>query len=389
MLPRQNDASVLAGPARGIAARTRFAWARMGRSTLGAMAALTVLTFAANGDAQPAAGGETPARPVAVAPAVLAPHADDIRGSGFVAYKRELAMSFKVGGVVRGFSVDVGDVVAADQSLALLDTAEIDAQWREAVANVEKAQRDVARIAPLVDKGFAPQARLDDARTMLKLAIAARDSVAFNRGLAEIHAPAAGVILSRTIEPGQIVPAGQPVLTLGDKDSGQVVKVGIADREVVKIALGDIAEVRLPGIETPAAARVSRIAPKGDMRTGAFMVELSLDDALLTVPSGLVAEVAIQPKTMGKTRVVMIPASAILEGFGAEGSVYVVDPKTSTVVRRRVLFGSLTGENVIIRDGLAPGEQVVSAGAGYLRDGDPVTVTDQVALREGAAATDR
>ncbi|MCF4166064.1 efflux RND transporter periplasmic adaptor subunit [Zavarzinia compransoris] len=364
---------------------------RIGRSAVRVVAVLALTALAACGDgkAQSAEGTETPPRPVAVAPAVLAPHADDIRGSGFVAYKRELAMSFKIGGVAKDFSVDVGDIVAADQSLAVLDTAEIDAQWREAVANVEKAQRDVARVAPLVENGYASKARLDDARTMLKLAIAGRDSVAFNRSLAEIRAPAAGVILSRMIEPGQIVPAGQPVLTLGDRDSGQVVKVGIADREVVKIALGDVAEVRLPGIETPAAARVSRIAPKGDMRTGAFMVELSLDDESLVVPSGLVAEVAIRPKAAGAARVVMIPASAILEGFGAEGSVYVVDPETSSVVRRRVLFGSLSGEDVIIRDGLAPGEQVVSAGAGYLRDGDPVTVTDQVALREGGAAAAR
>ncbi|MDD3446702.1 MAG: efflux RND transporter periplasmic adaptor subunit [Zavarzinia sp.] len=357
--------------------------APLARRFLAGAAVLGLLALGACDESAAQAGdpAERPARPVAVAAATLAVHADDVRGSGLVAYKREVALSFKIGGVVRDFAVDVGDRVQADQPLVELDAAEIDAQWREAVANVEKAQRDVARLAPLVDNGYASKARLDDARTALKLAIAARDSVAFNRDLAEIRAPADGVVLSRLVETGQIVPAGQAILTLGDRESGQVVKVGIADREVVKIALGDVAEVRLPGRDAPVSATVSRISPKGDVRTGAFMVELSLDDTAIESLSGLVADVAIRPKRAGQGNMVMIPASAILEGFGSEGSVFVVNPKTATVERRHVSFGPLTGENVIVRDGLAPGEQVVSAGAGYLREGDPVRVTDQMALR--------
>lgn len=329
---------------------------------------------------------EQPPRPVAVAPAVLAADAADIRASGLVAYKREVVLSFKVGGVVQDFAVDIGDQVKQGQPLARLDTAEIDAQWREVVANVEKAKRDVDRVAPLVGSGFAAQARLDDARTALKMAEANRDSVAFNRSLAEIRAPADGIVLSREVESGQIVPAGLTILTLGDYGSGRVVKVGIADRDVVKIRLGDPAQVRLPGIGAPTTAHVSRIAPRGDMRTGAFMVELSLDDTGLSLPSGLVADVAIRPAGAAETKVVMVPASAILEGFGAEGSVFVVDPASSTVTRRRVAFGPLSGDNVTITDGLAPGEKVVSAGAGYLREGDRVQVTDIVALRAGTPA---
>ncbi|PWR17718.1 efflux RND transporter periplasmic adaptor subunit [Zavarzinia compransoris] len=349
--------------------------------TLAAVAGLAAFPpLAARAETAPV---EQPARPVAAATVERAADAADIRGSGLVAYKREVVLSFKIGGVVQAFAVDVGDQVAAGQTLATLDTGEIDAQWREADANVEKARRDVARLSPLVGSGFASQARLDDARTALQMAIAGRDTVAFNRGLAVIKAPAGGVILSRDVESGQIVPAGLGVLALGDIESGRVVKVGIADRDVVKLRLGDGASVRLPGIEAPARAHVTRIAPKGDPRTGAFVVELALDDTSLQVPSGLVADVAIRPQGAAESKVVMIPASAVLEGFGAEGSVFVVDRKTSTVSRRRVVFGPLAGENVTIRSGLEPGEQVVSAGAGYLREGDRVLVTDQVALRGG------
>ncbi|MFA5123038.1 efflux RND transporter periplasmic adaptor subunit [Zavarzinia sp.] len=354
-------------------------------------AALAVLGVLAVGacDQSAAQSGEAQApkaRPVAAAEVRLAADAADVRGSGLVAYKREVALSFKIGGMIEGFTVDIGDKVTAGQQLAHLDQSEIDAQWREAEANVDKAKRDVDRIAPLVGSGFASKARLDDARTALQLAIANRDAVAFNRSLAEIKAPADGIVLAREVETGQIVPAGAAILLLGDAGSGRVVKVGLADREVVKIALGDPATVRLPGIADPATAHVSRIAPKGDPRTGAFLVELAFDDTSLQLPSGLIADAAIRPRGAADVKTVVIPAAAILEAFGSEGSVFVIDPKSQTVVRRHVTFGPLTGTDVQIRDGLTPGEQVVSVGAGYLREGDKVEVTDLVALRAGGSA---
>lgn len=335
--------------------------------------------------AQTAPEQALPARAVAAATVELAPDAAAVRGTGMVAYKREVAMSFKITGIIEGFNVDVGDRVLAGQKLAILDAAEINAQWREAVANVEKAQRDIDRLAPLVANGFASQSRLDDARTALKLAVAARDTVEFNRSLAEIKAPADGIVLSREMEAGQIVPAGTTILVLGDAASGHVVRVGLADREAVKIALNDPAEVKIPGIDQPMAARVSRIAPKGDMRTGTFFIELALEDGGRALPSGLVADALIRPVNVVNTSVVAIPTSAILEGFGPEGTVFVIDPATSTVSRRRVVFGTLSGSMIQIREGLSIGEQVVSVGAGFLREGDKVQVTDLLALRAGTA----
>ncbi|RJF88802.1 efflux RND transporter periplasmic adaptor subunit [Oleomonas cavernae] len=348
-----------------------------------------LLGLAACGDstAQTTAGKTQPDQPVAAATVELAPDATAVRGTGMVAYKREVVLSFKITGIIQGFNVDMGDTVLAGQKLAILDAAEINAQWRETVASVEKAQRDIDRLAPLVGNGFATQARLDDARTALKLALAARDAIEFNRSLAEIRAPADGIVLSREVESGQIVPAGAAILTLGDTASGHVVRVGLADRDAVKISLGDPATVKVPGIERPLAAHVSRIAPKGDMRTGTFFIELAIDDSGRALPSGLIADALIHPASAINTSIVAIPTSAILEGFGPEGTVFVIDPATSTVTRRRVVFGSLSGGMVQVREGLSVGEQVVSVGAGYLREGDKVRVTDLIALRDEAPAS--
>src|SRR5687767_3042987 len=47
-----------------------------------------------------------------------------ITASGTLGAKEEIALSFKIGGVVQAIAVDAGDVVRADQLLAALDVRE-------------------------------------------------------------------------------------------------------------------------------------------------------------------------------------------------------------------------------------------------------------------------
>jgi RND family efflux transporter MFP subunit len=317
---------------------------------------------------------ERPATPVRVAAVTEAATNGIVRATGTVAFKREVPMSFMITGIVQDLSVDVGDRVAAGQRLATLDKAEIAARLREADANVDRTGRDVARLAPLVAKGFASSARLDDARAAYAAARAARDAVAFNRDLSEIVAPADAIVLRRPAEPGQIVAAGSPVLTLGDLGSGHVVVAGLADADVVRVALGDRAEARIAGLAAPLGGHVSRIAGKADERTGVFDVEVTLDPIERVLPSGLVAQVAVTTRPGADGPVLAIPPGAVIESFGAEATVYVVDPAVLTVARRRIAVAGISGSDVRVRSGLAAGELVVATGAAYLREGDRVTI---------------
>ncbi|HYC05072.1 MAG TPA: efflux RND transporter periplasmic adaptor subunit [Azospirillaceae bacterium] len=337
-------------------------------------AVLLLLALAACGE--PQAGPAVPTAPqkpavlVGTATVAPAPRASMVRGTGMVQFKREVPLSFKVSGRIAAFEVDISDEVKAGQRLALIDQQEISANLREAEAAVMKAEQDIARLTPLAEKGFAQRSRLEDAQASLKAARAKRDVIAFNRSLASIVAPADGVVLARTLEPGEIVPAGAPVLTIGDRDSGMIVRVGLSDRDVGRVSVGAVAEVTLDGKALP--ARVGRIAARSDKRTGVFDVELQLEGSPDAAVSGRVAHVLIQPDADATASLLAIPSAAILEGFGTEAGVFVVDPATRAVSRRMVSVAGLDGPNTLVAGGLTAGEIVVARGAAYLRTGDVV-----------------
>ena len=361
-------------------AENSFSFRMLASRTLLFPALLSAVLLAGCGKPEAAdkAGSTEPAgTPVTIVRAEPAPDALEVRATGTIAFKREVPMSFMISGIVQEIAVDLGDRVQKGQRLARLDPGEIGARLREADAALAKAERDVARLEQLAEKGFAPTSRLDDSRSALQAARATRDAVAFNKGLAEIRAQTDGIILARPAEPGQILPAGAPVLAIGELDQGHVAIAGLSDIDVVRVALGDRAEARVAGIAEPIPGTVTRLAAKADQATGVFDVEVSLDSGGRMLPSGIVAGLVIRTRMGGGDAPLAIPASAIVEGFGAEATVFVVDPENRAASRRRIAVGGIGPSGVRVLSGLGTGEQVVVAGAAYLRDGDRVAIVEQ------------
>lgn len=310
--------------------------------------------------------------PVTVAAARPAPEARAVKATGTVAFKREIPLSFKVDGKVEAFSVDIADPVRAGQKLARIQVVEIDARLRAAEAQVTKARQDLERLLPLVAGGFVETARVDTARTALDAARAERDAVAFNRGLSEIVAPAAGVVLARPLEPGQIVQAGTTALVIGDRESGVVIRAGLSDRDVARIATGNAVELDLP--EGRIAGQVSRIAAKSAAGTGVFDVEITIPDAPEQLSSGRIITLYIAPRPGGPQPPLAVPASSIIEGFGDMATLYVVRADGRTVERRQVKVAGLRGADLLVAEGLSEGERVVSAGGAYLRPDSVIAI---------------
>lgn len=324
------------------------------------------------------AQAETPpaatAVPVRLAEVVAEPGAGDVVATGKIKAVHERRLAFKIGGLIRSIKVDVGDRVTRGQVLAELDRKEIDSQSDQARVNLDKAHRDLDRALALEKAGYAPKQRVQDARTAVDVARAALDAVTFNRDLAHIVAAEDGVILGRSAEAGEIVAAGAPVLTLGDLTGNHLVRVGLSDRDVGRVAIGDVARIVLNAEpDRPLAARVTRIAAMSDPRTGTFDVEATLTETRPGLASGLIAEVTISPRggATGPARVAA-PMTALLEGHGIDANVFVYDPATKQARRRHVRVGPIRGGLIVITDGLALGDKVVTTGAAYLRDGDLV-----------------
>jgi len=296
--------------------------------------------------------------------------------------KDELKLSFKVGGVVSHIYAQEGQRVKRGQRLAEIEQAEINAQVEQARQLAEKTQRDVARAEKLYADHLISLNQLEDLRTQAAVSKAALQSAEFNWGYASIVATQDGTILRRLVQERELVAAGTPVLVLGAQDRGYVVRVGLADREIVQVRIGDAAEVELdahPGEKFP--AQVTEVASGADDRGGMFQVELRLQPTKLRLASGLVAKVALTPASARGVDKVYVPIAAIVEGDGRRASVYVIDSSANTTdaqiaKRRAVEVAFIDGVNVAIAQGVTAGEKVVTDGALYLQDGEHVLVRD-------------
>ncbi len=310
---------------------------------------------------------------VRVAPVVRERLALPVEATGTLGPKEDLTLAFKVGGVVSSVLVHEGDRVRAGQLLAALDPGEIEPAVTRARAAAEKAERDWARARRLYADSVVTQQQLDDASTAREAARAEFEAAVFNRSHARIVAPAAGVILRRQAEPGEVVAAGTPVVALGSRARGQVVRAGIADRDAVRLHLGDAATVRFDALPGRAfEGRVSEIGAAADPATGTYRVEIALPGAA-ELASGLVGAVEIRPRAVGALPVV--PVESVLEADGGSAVVYVLAPGGRRVERRAVAIAFQAGERVAVRSGLEGATAVVTDGAGRLSPGDRVEVS--------------
>jgi membrane fusion protein, multidrug efflux system len=339
------------------------------------------LAFAAVGCSQ--SGAETRAAadqpiPVRVASVAVDRIAVPVTATGTLGPKEDVALSFKVGGVVARVLVDEGQHVRAGQLLAALDFGEIDPGVTRARAAAEKAERDLARAERLYADSVATREQVENAETARDAAKAELDAATFNRRHAEITAPADGVILQRKAEPGETVEAGTTILTLGSRARGQVVRVALADRDVVRIRRGDSATVRFdafPGLEFQ--GHVAEIAAAADPMTGTYRVEVSLAEpgaggTAAAGTSGLVGAVEIHPAA--DQLVALVPSESVLEADGTHGVVYTLAPDGRSAVRRPVTVAFVAGDRVAIAAGLEGATTIITDGAAYLDNGHAVEV---------------
>lgn len=316
--------------------------------------------------------------PVHAIEASTGPAAPTIRTSGMLANKDEFRLAFKVGGVIKRIAVNEGDHVRAGQKLAEIEQTEIESQVEQARQAHEKALRDFERGERLYADKVISLEQLQDLKTQTAVAEAALNAALFNRAYAAIVAPQDGTVLRRLAEERELVSAGAPILVLGAKEQGFIVRAGLADREIVQVQTGDRAEIRLDALPNQIfQGAVTEIASAADPGSGLFNVEVALQARGPSLRSGLVAKLHILPSAERAPAKVYVPISSIVEGEGRRASVFVIDAGHAR--RREVQVAFIEHDRVALDQGLTAGERVVTDGALYLEDGEAVSVEQTLA----------
>ena len=349
---------------------------RSSLSNLAALAAAAVIAACSHSSADGPAGN--PARPVRVAALATAAIGETVRAVGLLTPKDETRLAFKTSGVIESIRVEEGSPVRAGQLLAVLKQTETKAAVEQARQAASKGARDLKRAQALYADGVATLEQVQDLTTAAAVGAAVRRSAEFNAGYTRIVAAADGVVLRKLAEKGEVVQAGQPVLVVGGAGRGWIVRVGLADRDVVRFRIGDAATARFdawPGRSF--TGRIGNVAASADPATGTFAVEVQVQPSGVAFVQGLVAKVTLTPLASRTANVV--PVQALVEANGSEAAVFVVDPLHAIARRVTIHIGEMSGGEVEVLDGLAPGCLVVIDGAAFLENGERVRIATETA----------
>lgn len=345
---------------------------RKGIEALILLGMLTVLFNFACGSRSQNAVPET-CIPVKTGKVTIEEMAIPIRTSGRLYPKTQVKLSFKTGGLIEEIFVEEGDTVRRHQLLARLDLSEVNGRFTQAENAFSKAARDKKRVENLYRDQAATLEQLQNIDTAFKIAQADLEVARFNLEHSKIVAPSEGKILRRLAETGEMIGVGRPVFLFGSTANEWVVKVGVAEVDIVRLALNDAAGVTFDAYPRQVfPARVSEITEAMDPASGTYEVELSIDSEGMRLVSGFVARVEIHPSE--KRTFSVVPVDALVEGEGSDGFVYIVTDRIARKIKVRI--ARLFDNRVAVRSGLEGITEVVTRGAPYLDDGSRVNVID-------------
>ena len=311
-----------------------------------------------------------------------------ITASGALAARRDQPVGVAgEGGLVRAVLVDAGSWVRQDQVLATIDrsvqsqtAAQLAASIQVAQADAALAQNEYDRSAALVGRGFVSKADLDrkkasrdSANARVRVAQAQLGAAQAQIGRLDIRAPTSGLILSRSIEVGQIVSGGAGALFRLARGGEMEMRAQMSQQDLAGMRVGLPASVTPLGSTTSISGSIWQVSPIIDPQSRLGEVRIAVPYSNAMRPGGF-AEARI---AAGSTIAPLLPQSAVLSD--EKGNyVFVVNTKDQ-IERRAIKVGNVDSNGVTIVEGLSGQETVVLSAGPFLNVGQKVAPRRQSA----------
>ncbi len=277
-------------------------------------------------------------------------------------------------------------------------------QLAEAKAALAKYERDVARLSPLAQKRAIPQQDLDNALASVDVGKAAVvsaqarvESATIDLGYCDVRAPVSGLIGAKQVSVGDLVGKGQPTLlatisilepiwfycAVSEVDylkaESEATRTGKQLSKLpVKLFLAN-------GSEHPEQGKFVFIDRAVDPKTGTLRIRAEFPNPKKTLRPGMFARIKVD--LGARPNSILVPERSITELQG-KNFVWIVGADNKTT-QRGVKTGESIGEDVVILEGLKPGERIVVGGLQKVRQDSPVQpmTAEQIAQADGATNT--
>lgn len=346
--------------------------------------AFLLATIALAGCSEAEVATETTPRPV-LSTLVETRHDVTAGFTGTVEARVSTDIGFRLLGRITSRAVNVGDLVQAGQELMTLDATSLRFAVSQAEADLasERAKVDLARVTVerrrlLLTTNATTAEQVEEAERSIEAALAtvrqreaeltkAREQLTY----ATLVAETSGVVSAISGEVGQVVAAGQTVVTIAQLDALDAV-VDIPDGLVPKDAASGLFSIVLqanPSISAKGSMR--EVAPQADSATRSRRTKIAVDDPAPQFRLGsTVTVIPLQPEIDN----LWLPATAVGTAEGSASFVWIVDAATHQVNRRAVEVAAAVTGGFNVINGLSAGERVVTAGVNSLTEGQIVSL---------------
>jgi membrane fusion protein (multidrug efflux system) len=289
---------------------------------------------------------------------------------GSISAVQGAVLSTDLGGTVAEVKFESGAIAKKGDVLVKLAASPED-------ADLELARNDLARTRDLAARKVISKAELDAAESKFKQKQGALEKK-------EVRAPFDGQLGIRQVNVGQMINAGQQVVSLQALDP-LFVDFAVPQQNLPNLVQGLEARVRTDALgDRVFVGKVTAINSAVDTTTRNVSVQVTLENHDHALKPGMFAKIEIILPTKQKTLVV--PGTAV--SYAPYGnSVYVIEKKkdektgkeSQTIRQAFVRVGEARGDFVSITQGLKPGETVVGTGVFKLRNGMAVTINNDLA----------
>jgi len=334
-----------------------------------------------------AAGGEGPL--VSTITVEQAEPVQHIILAGQIRARHETALGFRVAGKIKTRNVDAGQQVKAGELLFTLDDADymlkvsaMKAQEAVAQSRLDNAADELERHRRMLTNELVSQAQFDrvqsaynQAKAALDAAISGRENADNDAGYTHLLAGRPAIVTDLLADVGQVVAAGQPVLTIAGLDEMEA-EIYIPENYVSAVKVGDEVSVD-SGISSSKTSqgRIREIAGMADSRTRTYRARISITETPPELRLGMSVNATIGVPLPAEG--VLLPPQAICDGVNDRAHVWVLGEGNTATMREITVLGVQDGQ--FIAKGVKAGEHVIVEGSRFLTASQKVRVSGNVA----------
>lgn len=285
--------------------------------------------------------------------------------------KADAEVNSKATGLVQSVLVEEGDHVDAGQVLATLDTERQRMQLAKGKAELGQLRSEMQRIEKMYERKLVSADVYDKLKWQLESMTAAVDMQELSLRETEIRAPISGVIARRYVKVGQLITeySSKALFHVVSQQRLEAV-INLPEHQLQRAKVGQTAYLNFAGMPQQ-QAQIVRISPVVDATSGTARVTIGIDNKDLSLKAGMFAQVELQYDS--KAAALLVPKRAVL-AMDNSSSVFVV--KDGKVSRKVVKTGYESDAAIEVLEGLAEGDQVVTAGQASLKEQSLVNVVN-------------